>query len=201
MWWLQAVKGNERAACNLLALLTTSVPLTLKQATSSGILVALGTFRGSGCPRAAAEAAKALHAQLQRQAKGGGSKAAASGASAARGVPPALLVPPPPSGRVIKRPREEAGAAGGGKGRAVRAAAAGAAAAVAAAVAAEAPAAAAGGSVKGVKMDKNGVIEELDEELLARLPPDEVRLFFFLRPELLYLPSMFAHACYVCAHQ
>jgi hypothetical protein len=140
--WLQLVKGNERIACNLISLLGI-MPLTLRAASTSGVLVALGLFR-TGSTAAAQEAARALHSRLHhqerskdapgtvskgRKGRGGG---VATGATAQR-VP----------GEGVVRKAEEAKA---------------------------------DGKTLGVlKINDQGLIEELDEDVLKQLPPEEVR--------------------------
>lgn len=130
---MQKVKHDDRVACSLFALLT-SLPLSLDIATRSGILVAVGTYR-KDAPRAAQDAAKALHTRLQQNGK------------AADAPAPRAAAPPAPTG--------ERGAT--------------------AASALPGDASVSGRPVGVAKLNSQGIIEELDESLLAQLPEEQVR--------------------------
>ena len=71
-------------ATNIIALLS-SMPLTMRNATLSGVLVALGQCR-TGCPQPVAEAAQQLHLLLQQPAP-------SSGVAAQQSANPALKAP------------------------------------------------------------------------------------------------------------
>ena len=106
-------------------------------ATRSGILVAIGMYR-KDAPRAAQDAAKALHARLQQNGKGADAPRVLPGL-AARGERLAAVSALPGSLTVGSTP------------------------------------------VGVAKLDSRGLIEELDEALLAQLPEEQVCFILHLR--------------------
>ena len=137
---MQKVKGDERIACNVVALIASlTPPLRPALAATSGVLVSLGQCR-TGCASAVQRAAAAAHSKLTAR--------------------------PPKAANGAQNGRAAQSAAGPTKGSATGA--------KASAARGQAQAAATA-ATQGAKLGDKGKMADFDEDVLAQLPPDEVR--------------------------